>query len=120
MFPTTEIRHRDKLLTNKYSCIFYEKSYIFASSSKSGGFETCSLLCASVKLQKPANVSCNSQYLILAVNHCHFCVFFGVAEFIHRVMWKFKYELQKLEYLYWVSEAKAHHEAVLPAAFFLS
>lgn len=33
-FATTENRHRYKLRTNKYSCIFYEKSYIFASYSK--------------------------------------------------------------------------------------
>lgn len=34
VFAATEKRHRYKLLTNKYSCIFYENSYIFASSSK--------------------------------------------------------------------------------------
>lgn len=69
VFPTIDNRHRYKLLTNKYSCIFYEKSYIFTSSSESGGFGMCCLLSASVKLQKPANVSCNSQYSILAINH---------------------------------------------------
>lgn len=66
VFAITENRHRYKLLTNKF--FFFMRSHTFLLFPvNSGGCGTCSLLRASVKLQKPVNVSCNSQYSILAL-----------------------------------------------------
>lgn len=75
-FATRENCHRYKLFTSKYLCIFYEEMiYFFLPPVNSGGCGMCSLLSASVKLQKPANVNCNSQFSILAINHGHFVFF---------------------------------------------